>query len=309
MEIETIRYFLSVAKCLNFSQAAEENHISQSSFSKAIMRLERDLGVKLIDRSSHPISLTEAGLCFRDRMREIAPQFESAISELEKLAKSETLHLFICPRSYKYKLAFDDYLNQHDDIHLQIDETSDLSCVADRMQSGKYDFAITPLPLNLPDNFKMTTIYDDELYLLVSDTSHFAGRESVSLMELEGLNVYESPFYKLLLNFLAQRYGFQPKAVYPLDGQTMRREECIHRISLNKGVGVYSGRDLVYYRNPHIRCIPIQEVFNFPVVLLENQDAQDSPAKARFRSWVLSNLEVFIAEHLDMEKLNHSFNK
>jgi len=49
MELETISYFITVAECLNFSEAADIHHISQSSFSKAIMRLEKDLGVRLLD--------------------------------------------------------------------------------------------------------------------------------------------------------------------------------------------------------------------------------------------------------------------
>jgi len=304
MEIITIKYFLSVARCLNFSQAAEENHISQSSFSKAIMRLERELDVKLIDRSSHPISLTPAGRCFYDRMKVLEPQFKEAMEELENLVKGETIRLFICPKSFQYKLAFDEYLSHHSGIHLQIDETSDIATVAESVRSGKYDFAISPKPFDLSDDLRVTTIYNDELYLLISDNSVFANRESVSLRELSGLDFYESPYSKHLVFELIRRFDFHPRKVYPLDGKEIRREESIHRVSLNKGVSIYAGRDLVPYRTAHMQCVPIQEVPSLPVVLLERTDGKDTPAKNRFRRWILANLEKYITERLNLEAFN-----
>lgn len=306
MEIGSIKYFLSVARCLNFSQAAEENHISQSSFSKAIMRLERDLGVKLIDRSSHPISLTMAGQCFYERMSALEPQFRKAMEDLENLTRGETIRLFICPKSYQYKLAFDDYVNRHNDIYLQIDETSDISSVVDHVQSGKYDFVITPKPFNLTEDIRVTTIYQDELYLLTGDTSPFADRESVSLKELSGLDFYESSYSRMLLHQLSCHFDFKPSRVYPQDGKEMRREECIHRIILNKGVGIYAGRDLAPYRTAQTHCVPIRDVPNLPVVLLEKEDGKNTPAKQRFRHWILSNLESFITARLKIEEFNQN---
>lgn len=306
MEIITIRYFLSVARCLNFSQAAGENHISQSSFSKAIMRLERDLNVKLIDRSTHPISLTPAGQCFYERMSELEPQFNQAMEQLANLVKGETVRVFICPKSFQYKLAFDEYLSHNSDVNLQVDETSDIAAVAESVRSGHCDFAISPRPFDLSDDLRVTTIYNDELYLLTSANSVFANRESVSLQELSGLDFYESPYSKLLLYELIRRFDFHPRRIYPLEGREIRREECIHRVSLNKGVSIYAGRDLVPYRTAHMHCVPIREVPSLPVVLLERADSKDTPAKQRFRRWILANLESFITKRLDLEQFNQN---
>lgn len=306
MDTVTIKYFLSVARCLNFSQAAEENHISQSSFSKAIMRLERDLGIKLIDRSSHPIALTPAGKCFYERMSELEPQFDAAINELEMLSKGKPLRVFICPKSYQYKLAFDEYLSNHKDVNLQVEETSELSIVAEQVRSGKYDFVISPLPFDVTDDIRVTTIYNDELYLLTSENSPFAERESISLKELDGMDFCESSYSKRLLAEVSRRYGFQPRKVYPAEGVEMRREECIHRITLNKGIGLYAGRDLAYYRAPLMYCVPVQEVPSLPVVLMERADSKDTPAKQRFRRWVLANLERFVPPRLAIEEFNRS---
>jgi DNA-binding transcriptional LysR family regulator len=57
--------FLALAETGNFSRAAEERHMTQPAFSRRIRALEEWLGVVLFDRTSHPVTLTEAGQWFR----------------------------------------------------------------------------------------------------------------------------------------------------------------------------------------------------------------------------------------------------
>ena len=56
-----LRYFISVARHLNFSQAAAECHVSQSTISRQIAVLEKDLGHKLFIRDTQSVRLTDAG--------------------------------------------------------------------------------------------------------------------------------------------------------------------------------------------------------------------------------------------------------
>ena len=84
----------------------------------------------------------------------------------------------------------------------------------------------------------------------------------------------------------------------------MRRQEAIHRISKNMGVGIYTSRDLRPYRNAHMVCLPIQEIPEFPVMLLERANTKDTYAKQRFRSWIIDNLEQYVPERLNVEKFN-----
>lgn len=83
--VESVRVFLAVARLSGFSAAAEELGISKAACSKHVARLEGDLGVRLLNRSTRSVSLTEAGTAYRDRMREILAEIEeteSAISQL-----------------------------------------------------------------------------------------------------------------------------------------------------------------------------------------------------------------------------------
>jgi DNA-binding transcriptional LysR family regulator len=83
--IESVRVFLAVARHGGFTAAAEELGLSKAACSKHVARLEAALGVRLLNRSTRNVGLTEAGAAYRDRMRDILAEIEeteSAVAEL-----------------------------------------------------------------------------------------------------------------------------------------------------------------------------------------------------------------------------------
>ena len=71
MNSKQIQYAIKLSKIRNFSQVAEQLNITQPALSKQIMTLEKELGVKLFDRSNNPITLTPAGEHFIRNAAEI----------------------------------------------------------------------------------------------------------------------------------------------------------------------------------------------------------------------------------------------
>lgn len=91
-----ITYFLKVADCMSFSQAAEELYVSQPSVSRQIQLLEKELGHLLFDRSrKNAISLTAAGMVFRDNFRRSLRSFEAAKAAARAVSDSDSLRLRI----------------------------------------------------------------------------------------------------------------------------------------------------------------------------------------------------------------------
>jgi DNA-binding transcriptional LysR family regulator len=83
MEIRQIQYFLSIVDTGSFSAAADEHYISQSSLSKVILALEKELAVPLFDRSKRKVSLTEAGEAFLRHARQFNAGYKAMLVELD----------------------------------------------------------------------------------------------------------------------------------------------------------------------------------------------------------------------------------
>jgi len=84
-KLNNIRMFLAITRRGTFTAAAAELGISKAMASKQIEQLERSLGVRLLNRSTRRVGLTEAGTVYRDRMREILDDLQETEDEIAQL--------------------------------------------------------------------------------------------------------------------------------------------------------------------------------------------------------------------------------
>jgi DNA-binding transcriptional LysR family regulator len=101
MELRQLRYFVTLAEELHFGRAAAREHIVQSALSQQMQRLERELGVRLIERSTHHVALTAAGAAFLVEARQILAHLDRAVAVARKAAGSgPSLRVGIIDASY-----------------------------------------------------------------------------------------------------------------------------------------------------------------------------------------------------------------
>ena len=81
MDLRQFEYFVTVARLGHFTQSADALHVGQPALSQAIRRLERELGVELLDRATHPITLTSAGRALLPHAEQIADAVAAARAE------------------------------------------------------------------------------------------------------------------------------------------------------------------------------------------------------------------------------------
>lgn len=93
---QQIKIFLCLAVCKNFSLAAEQLYLSQSVVSYHIRTLEKEVGFSLLDRNTHGVELTPAGMEFYKSMANIETQYKEALDKARKIAAGERKKLTIC---------------------------------------------------------------------------------------------------------------------------------------------------------------------------------------------------------------------
>ena len=93
MDIYQIRYFLAIVETGGFTKAAERLLVSQPSLSAGIKKLERELGVILIERGGRKAILTPAGQFFLTKAQSILAEYQSALNELKTFKSQPILRL------------------------------------------------------------------------------------------------------------------------------------------------------------------------------------------------------------------------
>jgi DNA-binding transcriptional LysR family regulator len=86
IELRQLRYFVTLAEELHFGRAAAREHIAASALSQQVQRLERALGVLLVDRANRQVALTAAGARFLIEVREILEHVDRAAVLAQGLA-------------------------------------------------------------------------------------------------------------------------------------------------------------------------------------------------------------------------------
>jgi len=177
MYIKNPEYFITTVREGSISKAAEKLYLSQPYLSQCIARTEKELGVKLFDRSHMPLKLTEAGKIYMRYLESVGVltgQFEEQLGEL-KTGRSRTLNvgMTLWRGSVLLPDILPSYSESHPDVRITLREhhTAQLSKL---LQEDQIDFALMNMPLNL-DDFVYDTIFNERL-LLVASKDHPAIR-------------------------------------------------------------------------------------------------------------------------------------
>ena len=85
MELRQLRYLESVARHGHFTRAAAELHVAQSAVSHQVRRLERELRVELLERTTRSVELTPAGRVAVARAQAALAEADGIVGEIDEL--------------------------------------------------------------------------------------------------------------------------------------------------------------------------------------------------------------------------------
>ena len=184
MELRQLRYFVTLAEELHFGRAAEREHIVQSALSQQVQRLERELGVRLLERSTHHVALTAAGVVFLVEARQIlAHAARAAQAARSTAAAAAPLRVGIVDSSYdSMPQILHEVQARYPDLVIHQIEAS-VPEQYQRLTDGRLDVGVGRAAL-APAQIASLLFRQDPLGVLVPTDHPFAELDGVSVAEL-----------------------------------------------------------------------------------------------------------------------------
>ena len=187
MELRQLRYFAKAAETLNFSHAANNLNIAQSSLSQQIKQLEDELGTQLFIRDSHSIRLTEAGeemLPFALRTIHAAEACADRIRDLRKMLTG-TLNIGVThsfsPILTETVISF---IKMYPKIKVNI-VYKQMNELMELLSNHELDFVLAFKPIQPLPDVESHILFQNTLSAIVGNNHPLASKDKVSIAELE----------------------------------------------------------------------------------------------------------------------------
>lgn len=170
MTFVQLEYIVAVDTWHHFAKAAEKCFVTQPTLSMQIQKLEKELGIKIFDRSKQPVVTTEAGAAIIAQARKILAERDSMNEMLyaKKGVLTGELKLGIIPTlaPYLLPLFIPSFTQKYPMVKLTVNEMT-TEFVISRLREGKIDAGILVTPLN-ENGIKEHPLFYEEMMAYVS---------------------------------------------------------------------------------------------------------------------------------------------
>ncbi len=203
MELNQIRYFLAACQSLNFTRAAEACDVAVPTLSRAIKRLEEEVGGQLFRRERHLTHMTDLGRLMQSHLAEAQQATTTAILEAARYARADTrLKIgIITSISAAHLVAFLRKLQSRaPDLDIDIWE-SHCADVAQALENSEVDIAIITLP-DYPEALRPIELYRERYTVAFAPGHRYGELSEVPLRELEGENYIKRTHCEFPSNFI-----------------------------------------------------------------------------------------------------------
>ena len=184
MTIRDLEIFIEVVRAKNMSNAAKNLKISQPTVSHAISQIENEYNVKLFDRISKKLYITDVGLRLYDFALNILEQFEDTVVFLQSSSTAHNINLGVSSNfSSQFLLEIiNDYEKKKEDVSLRVYVDS-REKIIEKLNSGIINLAIIDGDAGIEDN-SAESFYEDEIFIISSKDSDIKDKEVLDAEDL-----------------------------------------------------------------------------------------------------------------------------
>src|ERR671915_1556849 len=287
MELRQLRYLDAVARRRSFTQAALDLHIAQSALSQQVGRLERELGVELLRRTTRRVEVTEAGELVLARARRALAEVEGVRADLDALRGlvRGTLRLGGVPPVGPVHPAalIADFSRAHPGVAITVREDVAFTLLG-QLRDGGLDLVTALVDPEAIDGLEGVRLLDEEL-VLIAPLDHplaRAGRVRVERLAGEALVAYSTG--SALRDALLALVPGGRVVAEANDLETVRE-------LTTRGLGVtHMPRSVVASHSDRLAIRPLSPRQALPVSLVWRAGERPTPVAQAFREHVLSSM-------------------
>jgi DNA-binding transcriptional LysR family regulator len=239
MELSQLRYLVALAEELHFTRAAAREHIAQPALSQQIRRLENEVGLALVERTSRRVAITEAGDVLVARARRVLAELEAADAELGALRGVQSGRVLVgalhTMGPIDLALVLADFHRRYPAIELTVRENSSEE-LAEMLRVDELDLAFLSVTERIESHgLGLHQLVSEELMVVLPPSHRLARRARVRMAELAGeqfISYRTGARLRELLVAAGAQAGFDPHVT--LESNESRR---IRRL-VSRGMGV-----------------------------------------------------------------------
>ncbi|MFI0349927.1 LysR family transcriptional regulator [Actinomadura sp. 9N407] len=284
MEQPDARIFLALAEELHFGRTAERLRVSTAQVSKAVKKLERQVGAPLFERSSRKVTLTPIGQRLRD---DIAPGYEliqAGFARAVAAGRSVSGSLgvgFVGAAAGRFIMeAAKVFQDRHPDCEVRIKE-SQYGDGLDLLRRDEVDVLFVALPVIEVDLTVGPVLAREALVLAVSARHPFAGRDAISFQDLARTTLLRAPLtlpdYWDASLVPAQTADGRPLVRGPAFATT---EEMLALVGAGKGTYPVPVQAAQFYARPDVAYVPIHDAAPFEWALSWRNNGETTRVRA-----------------------------
>ena len=222
MDTKQLQYILKVAECQNITRAAEQLFVSQPALSHFISKAEEELGAKIFNRGTTPLTLTQAGEKYVKTARMILGLQESLKQEIENLKDCRsgeiTLGLSDMRATVLLPFVLPEFRRLYPNVAIRTVESSSKE-VENNVRNGVVEIGIIPL-YDYGQDLSASVLYDEELLLVSASevpSHHGATRNWVSLGDMTGKDfilLHRPNRIRRAVDAMFIEHGVKPKSIF-----------------------------------------------------------------------------------------------
>lgn len=288
MDLQQLRSFSAVARHRHFTRAAAELHIGQPAVSQHVNRLEAELGVRLLRRTTRSVELTEAGRLLLERADRALGELDAGLAELAELRGLVRGRLSIGAMQwlepYDLAAALATFHELHPAIDIRVVEEVAPTMVGDVL-ADRLDVAFVPVEQGLPPGVDSHLLFEDELVLVVDRGHPLAGRAHVRLSALRDepfVFLREGTGLRRAVERGARAAGFEPDVRF----ETNELSRVLALVARGLGVSAVS-RAVAEAAGEEIVAVRLQPALRREVGLVWRAGRHRTPAANAFLKHVI----------------------